>query len=154
MASQPRTGTAPTSSRSLSDVERSTARYLLAVSTASASGSDRITTGELTERLNVTPASVTEMVSKLADRGLLDHEKYTGVRLTDEGRALASEAGWRFCVVSTFFDSVVEAPIDDESAFDIGVTLPADGVFRLHDLVSPACLGRCPGSRDGGRCVA
>ncbi|QHS15896.1 metal-dependent transcriptional regulator [haloarchaeon 3A1-DGR] len=154
MSSEPRTATTSSLPHSLSDVDRSAARYLHAVSVLSEFDSDRTTTGELQEQLNVSPASVTEMVSKLDDRGLLDHEKYRGVRLTDEGKALAREAGWRFCVVSTFFESVLEAAIDDEAAFDIGFTLPADGVFRLDDLVGPACLGRCPGSNDGERCVA
>lgn len=40
---------------------------------------------EIAERLAVKPASVTEMLRRLADMGLVVHEKYGIVRLTDEG---------------------------------------------------------------------
>lgn len=154
MPSEPHTGISSERTPSLSDIERSTARYLFAISALSESGPGRITTGELREYLNVTPASVTEMVSKLDDRGLVDHEKYRGVTLTDHGDALATQAGWRFCVVSTFFGSVLDTNLDDETAFDIGVVLPKRSVFRLHELVDSACLGLCPGSSgDAERCV-
>jgi Mn-dependent DtxR family transcriptional regulator len=155
MASESETGTSSSFPHSLSNTKRSAARYLLAISVLSESDADRITTGELREYLNVAPASVTEMVSKLDDRGLVEYEKYQGVTLTDRGDTLATEAGWRFCVVSTFFESVLDMTVPDEKAFDIGFVLPKDGVFRLHDLVDSACLGLCPASdADSKRCVA
>ncbi|MFB6075481.1 MAG: metal-dependent transcriptional regulator [Haloarculaceae archaeon] len=129
---------------SSSEVGRSAARYLFAVSKLSAGGTGRVTTGELREYLGVTPASVTEMVSKLDDRGLTDYEKYRGVRLTEHGEAFASRVAWRLCVVSTFFDAVVDADLDKRMAVAIAITLPQDGVFRLQDLVSVPCLGLCP----------
>ena len=42
-------------------------------------------TGALADMLDVSPASVNEMVGKLQDRGLVDHEKYKGATLTDDG---------------------------------------------------------------------
>lgn len=155
MASEPETGTSSSLPHALSDTERSAARYLFAISDLSESPSDRIATGELQEYLNVAPASVTEMVSKLADRGLVEYEKYRGVRLTDRGATLATEAGWRFCVVSTFFESELDVTVDDETAFDIAFALPKDGVFRLRELVDSGCLGLCPSSDDDPkRCAA
>jgi len=44
-----------------------------------------VRTGELASRLGVTPASATEMVQRLATRGLLTYQAYKGVRLTEEG---------------------------------------------------------------------
>lgn len=155
MAPEPERGTSSSLPRSLSDTERTTARYLFAMSALSESDTDRIATGELQEYLDVAPASVTEMVSKLDDRGLVEYEKYQGVALTEQGDALATEAGWRFCVVSTFFKSVLDMRISDETAFDIGFVLPRDAVFRLRELVDSPCLGRCPVSDDDSkRCVA
>jgi DtxR family Mn-dependent transcriptional regulator len=156
MAVEPQTGTSPPDARSVSDVGRRTARYLFGIAILSDSDAERVTTGELREHLGVAPASVTEMVAKLDDRGLVEYERYQGVTLTDEGSALAGQAGWRFCVVATFFESVLETPLDDEAAFDIGVTLPEDGVVRLRALVGPACLERCPepNGADAGRCAA
>lgn len=102
----------------------------------------------------MTPASVTEMVSKLDARGLVDYEKYQGVPLTDRGDAFATEVSWRFCVVSTFFDSVLDTTLDDETAFDIGFLFPKNGVFRLRSHVDGACLGLCQEvGGDGEQCV-
>lgn len=130
----------------LAEIERSTARYLFAISVLSRTDEERITTGELREYLGLAPASVTEMLSKLDDSGLADHEKYRGVTLTSRGERLATQAAWRFCVVSTFFDSVLTADFDEETVFDIACTLPRDGVFALRDRVSSPCLDLCPES--------
>ncbi|MFX1341943.1 MAG: metal-dependent transcriptional regulator [Promethearchaeota archaeon] len=46
-------------------------------------------TGELAEVLNVKPASVTQMLQKLAAKNYLKYEKSRGVRLTRKGRKLA-----------------------------------------------------------------
>jgi DtxR family Mn-dependent transcriptional regulator len=43
------------------------------------------------ERLSVTPASVSAMSKKLADRGLVEHVPYRGVQLTDDGERVALE---------------------------------------------------------------
>ena len=44
-----------------------------------------VRTGDLAARLRVSPASATEMVQRLASRGLLEYIPYKGARLTDEG---------------------------------------------------------------------
>jgi DtxR family Mn-dependent transcriptional regulator len=50
-----------------------------------------VSTNELADRLGVTPGSVSAMVRKLAELGLLEHERYRGVRLTEQGRQVALE---------------------------------------------------------------
>lgn len=50
-----------------------------------------VSTNELAERLGVTPGSVSAMLRKLAEVGLVEHEPYRGVRLTAEGRQVALE---------------------------------------------------------------
>jgi len=52
---------------------------------------DRIRTSEIAEQLDVTSPTVTSMIEKLEDRGLLDREKYRGVTLTEEGTTVAIE---------------------------------------------------------------
>ena len=54
-------------------------------------GGAAVSTNELAERLGVTPGSVSAMVRKLSDVGLLEHEPYRGVRLTQRGRQVALE---------------------------------------------------------------
>jgi DtxR family Mn-dependent transcriptional regulator len=54
-------------------------------------GGGAVTTNALAERCGVTPASASAMVKKLAERGLVVHEPYHGVRLTEAGERLALE---------------------------------------------------------------
>jgi DtxR family Mn-dependent transcriptional regulator len=49
------------------------------------------TTTALADRLEVRPASVSGMLPKLTELGLVQHEPYHGVRLTDRGRRVALE---------------------------------------------------------------
>jgi DtxR family Mn-dependent transcriptional regulator len=48
-----------------------------------------VPTNALAERLGVTPGSVSGMLRRLDDLGLLEHERYRGVTLTAEGRRMA-----------------------------------------------------------------
>ena len=50
-----------------------------------------VSTNALAERCGVTPASASAMLKKLAERGLVVHEPYHGVRLTPDGERLALE---------------------------------------------------------------
>ncbi|MFC3959971.1 metal-dependent transcriptional regulator [Halovivax cerinus] len=52
---------------------------------------ERIRTSEIADDLDVTSPTVTSMVEKLEERGLLDREKYNGVTLTQEGETVAIE---------------------------------------------------------------
>ena len=49
-------------------------------------GDEPAHTGDLAERLDVSPSTVTTTVKRLADRGLVEHRLYKGVELTDAGR--------------------------------------------------------------------
>jgi len=49
----------------------------------------RVSTSSLSRNLDVTPASVSGMVKKLADEGALTHTPYKGVVLTEAGELLA-----------------------------------------------------------------
>ncbi|MBK6423105.1 MAG: metal-dependent transcriptional regulator [Gemmatimonadetes bacterium] len=67
---------------------RSAEDYLKAVFHLSAGGSAAGTT-ELAQALDLAPASVSGMVRRLAEQGLLAHEPYRGATLTAEGRRIA-----------------------------------------------------------------
>ena len=55
------------------------------------SGEGTVTTTALAERLDVRPASVSGMLPKLTELGLVEHEPYRGVRLTPRGTRVALE---------------------------------------------------------------
>jgi len=49
------------------------------------------TTSDLSRRLNIAPASVSEMLKKLADSGYLNYSPYQGVTLTPAGYEIAEK---------------------------------------------------------------
>lgn len=129
------------------DLERRTGRYLLAIYWLSTEGEERISTGDLRAELGVSAASVTEMIAKLDDRGLVDHEKYRGATLTDRGADLARHLAWRVCVVTSFFEGELGADLAAGDSYAISYALPADGVASLHDRVDHPCIDQCPETR-------
>jgi DtxR family transcriptional regulator, Mn-dependent transcriptional regulator len=54
-------------------------------------GTDRVNTQSLADRLEVKPGSVTEMLKRLAELGLVEHKPYYGARLTPAGERIALE---------------------------------------------------------------
>jgi DtxR family transcriptional regulator, Mn-dependent transcriptional regulator len=50
-----------------------------------------VSTNDLAERLGLTAGSVSAMLRKLSDLGLVEHQPYRGVRLTARGREVALE---------------------------------------------------------------
>lgn len=48
-----------------------------------------VQTNAIAEQMQTKPASVTDMIKKLADKGLVDYVKYQGVTLTETGRNAA-----------------------------------------------------------------
>lgn len=67
------------------DLTRSVEDYLKAVFHLT-EGGDAASTGGLAGQLDLSAASVSGMVKRLADQGLLQHEPYKGVTLTKAGR--------------------------------------------------------------------
>lgn len=61
-----------------------------------------ITPSVLAAKLGVAPSSVTEMVKKLAAQGLVAHEPYRAVRLTEEGERRALEMTRRHRLIETW----------------------------------------------------
>lgn len=49
----------------------------------------RVSTNALAEMLNISAPSVTDMARRMVEIGLIDYRKYYGVRLTEEGAAIA-----------------------------------------------------------------
>lgn len=50
-----------------------------------------VSTLELAERMEVKPASITNMLKKLDEMGLIEYQPYQGVRLSESGRLVALE---------------------------------------------------------------
>jgi DtxR family Mn-dependent transcriptional regulator len=65
--------------------------YVKAIYTLQRESGPPVQTSRIASYLNVTSPTVTSMMEKLADRGLVAREKYRGVELTDEGETVAIE---------------------------------------------------------------
>ncbi len=65
--------------------------YAKAVYALESRGGRAVSTNDLAARLGVTPASVSGMVHKLTEVGIVEHEPYRGVRLTPQGQRVALE---------------------------------------------------------------
>lgn len=141
--------------RAVWDIGETPARYLFAISRSSTGVEDLVRTGEIQESLGVTPASVSEMIANLDAAGYVQYEKYQGVRLANRGDALAERVSLRFCIVSSFFESMLDLALDEQTVFEIAFRLPKDAIISLRDLNSASCLDICPESRHGSEgCVA
>jgi len=65
-------------------------------------------TGDIADSLSVSPASANEMIGKLEEQGLAEHEKYKGVDLTEEGIIRARDALQNYCIIERFLLEVLE----------------------------------------------
>jgi len=65
--------------------------YLKAIFKLSELSSENVSTNAISEKLNTTAASVTDMLKKLSAKKLLHYEKYYGVSLTEKGKKLAKD---------------------------------------------------------------
>jgi DtxR family transcriptional regulator, Mn-dependent transcriptional regulator len=65
--------------------------YAKAIYALELRGDEPVTTNALAERLGVTPASASGMVKRLGELGLVEHQPYHGVSLTEQGRRVALE---------------------------------------------------------------
>jgi DtxR family transcriptional regulator, Mn-dependent transcriptional regulator len=75
-------------------------------------GGDPVATNDLADRLEVTPASASGMIKKLADLGLVAHAPYRGVQLTEEGERLALEVLRHHRLLELYLATQLDVPWD------------------------------------------
>ena len=69
-------------------------------------------TNDIALRLAISPASVSGMMRRLADQGLITHEPYKGVRLTSDGRRAALRTLRRHRILECYLTEVLGYPWD------------------------------------------
>ncbi|AUV81075.1 metal-dependent transcriptional regulator [Salinigranum rubrum] len=92
-------------------------------------------TGALADMLNVSPASANEMIGKLEGRGLAEHEKYKGVRLTDEGIINAREALKTYCIIERFLANVLDVEEFRAEARELEPVIDETVAERLDTII-------------------
>ncbi len=91
---------------------------------------------EIASKLNVKPASVSEMLAKLSKEGYLIYEKRLFVTLTEEGRRVAESVRERREVLVKFFVTLgVSKSVAEEDACIIEHVLHPETVTQLKNFV-------------------
>ncbi|SNR53875.1 metal-dependent transcriptional regulator [Halorubrum vacuolatum] len=98
-------------------------------------------TGAIADALDVSPASANEMIGKLEERGLADHEKYKGVRLSDDGIVRAREALQTYCIIERFLANVLGVEAFREEARELEAVIDGTVAERLDTIIDrrPEC---------------
>lgn len=84
------------------DLPTATQDYLKVIWTSAEWSDEPISSRALADRLGVSPSTVSETLKRLGAQGLVDHERYGSIRLTDRGRAAAVSMVRRHRLVETF----------------------------------------------------
>ena len=100
--------------------------------------------GEIASDLDVSKPTVTSALRTLAERGLVEHESYGYVRLTDRGRQAAASVQRRHRLLRGFFEDVlgVSAGNASEDACAVEHYLCKDTAERLTRFVE--FIQNCP----------
>ena len=116
-------------------------QYLKAIYIVQRTEDGPAATGAIADALDVSPASANEMIGKLEQRGLADHEKYKGVRLTDEGIERAREALQTYCIIERFLANVLEVEEFRDEARALEAVIDDIVAERLDTIIdrNPAC---------------
>lgn len=93
---------------------------------------DLVQTSAIADRLEVRPASVSNMMRRLATLGFLVHAPYRGVKLTKEGELLARRMVRRHRLIERFLVEVLDYPWDEVH----------EEAERLEHAVSPGFMKR------------
>jgi len=147
--------------------------YLKAIYRLERDGEPPVATSTIAETLEVTPPTATSMVEKLADRDLLEREKYKGVQLTPEGETVALEVIRHHRLLETFlteelgydwsevheeaeilehhiseeFERRVAAALDDPEVDPHGDPIPSDTLDPIDDIPASALADHDEGTR-------
>ena len=120
------------------------AQYLKTIYLVQQQADGPASTGAIADRLGVSPASANEMIGKLEDRGLVEHEKYKGVSLTDEGIGLARDALQTYCIIERFLWEVLEVEEFQTEARQLESVIDETVAERLDTIIDRAeCCPDC-----------
>jgi DtxR family Mn-dependent transcriptional regulator len=86
--------------------------YSKAIYALEARSDDPVSTNALAERLGVTPGSVSAMLRRLDELGLITYVPYRGVRLSDDGRRIALEVIRHHRLLESYLAEALGMPWD------------------------------------------
>jgi len=116
-------------------------QYLKAIYLIQETENGPASTGDVADSLDVSPASANEMIGKLEERGLAEHEKYKGVTLTDDGIVRARDALQNYCIIERFLVEVLEVEEFRAEARQLESVIDETVAERLDTIIDrePQC---------------
>ena len=97
-----------------------------------------VRTGDLASRLGVSPASATEMVQRLASRGLLEYIPYKGARFTEEGLVHGQKMERRHRLAEVLLELLPYDGNAHETACRLEHAIDDDMEVALSKLIGPS----------------
>jgi len=97
----------------------------------------RVRTSDLAFKTELKPATVTEMIQRLGEIGLVDYQAYHGVFLTDQGQRVANVIEHRFKILQRFLTEILGVGKEEanEVACRMEHILTRDVETRLSNLL-------------------
>ncbi len=93
-------------------------------------------TGQIAGHMGVRPPSVTQMLVKLQDEGLVEYEPYLGARLTPAGMKMAKELMARHKVIADFLEILgIGREIAEKDACTMEHHMTRESAARLKKFV-------------------
>lgn len=104
---------------------------------------------DIAKHVGVTPPSATGAVKGLKERGLVSHEKYEEVLLTERGREIAEDVHQRHQELRSFFEEVLllDAEMAEAEACTLEHSISELTLERLQRFVG--CIRECAQGQPG-----
>jgi DtxR family Mn-dependent transcriptional regulator len=110
-------------------------QYLLAIHIETERTGAPVASGAIAERVDRSTPSVTEMLQRLDERGLVSYEPYEGATLTDAGRDRASDLHESYVTLSWFFRSVLGLESHEAEAMEVAGVIDPSVARRLRTVL-------------------
>jgi DtxR family Mn-dependent transcriptional regulator len=111
--------------------------YLVQIFDLAEADGEPVSTGDIARAVDKSPAAATEMIQRLADDGLVDHESYHGVTLTAVGRREAAQLHDRYETLQRFFSGVLDLEDANHEAALLSGTVSPTVISRLEETLLP-----------------
>ena len=98
--------------------------------------SESVKAVELARKLNVSRASVSEALTKLADKNLIVYEGHKGITITPQGLEKAQEVISKHKVLTSFFETTLglDKTISEETACKVEHVITKEVFDRIKDF--------------------
>jgi DtxR family Mn-dependent transcriptional regulator len=108
-------------------------RYLETIYELGEQANGEVRVKDLAGALNISHPSVSQMVDRLVEVGLVTHDKYQHIALTQKGRRIAKGLDRKHEVIKTFFQDIlgVQAEVADRDACEIERVISNETLNKL-----------------------